>query len=67
MDKKNTSSTEKKKTKAATFKFDPDVLWGLQYVSLMDQESQSDIIGKALTEYLEKWEKKHGKLPQPKK
>jgi hypothetical protein len=67
MDKKNTTTSDNKRTKGASFKFDPNVFWQLQYVSLMEQQSQTDILEEALKDYFTRWEKKNGNIPPQKK
>jgi|GEM_PF-4404670 len=46
-----------------SFVIRPSITNKLKYIALMDQTTQTEIIGKLLTDYIEKWEKKNGAIP----
>lgn len=35
----------------------------LKYVALVDQTTQTEIVDKLLSDYIDKWEKKNGQIP----
>lgn len=51
----------------ATFIVDPEIVRKLKYVSLVEGSLLKDIIGSALTSYLDNWEAENGKIRLPKK
>lgn len=51
----------------ATFVISAELLHKLKYISLMDQRLQSDVLGEALSLYVDNWERENGKIKSPKK
>lgn len=50
-------------TEKASFNLRPDIIKKLRYVAVVDETTQTDIVDKLLSEYIEKWQKKHGEIP----
>lgn len=55
---------ENEVTTKASFNLKPELVKKLRYISLMDETTQTVIIDKLLTDYIEKWEKKNGEIPK---
>lgn len=51
----------------ATFIVDKEVTRKLKYIALMETRTYKDIVGEALQEYIDRWEKKNGTINLPKK
>lgn len=49
-------------TKAATFKYSPVHLEKLRALSFYEKRLIQEIVGEALSDYFEKYEKEHGKI-----
>ena len=47
----------------ASFNIKPEPIKRLRYGALMDETTQTDIVDKLLTDFLEKWDKKNGAIP----
>jgi hypothetical protein len=50
-------------TVKASFNIKPELLKKLRYISVVDEETQTEIINRLLTDHIEKWEKKKGPIP----
>lgn len=51
----------------ATFIVDRDLTRKLKYIALMETRTYKAIVGKALQEYIDRWESKNGEINLPKK
>jgi len=51
----------------ATFIVDRDVTRKLKYIALMETKLYKIVIGEALKQYIDRWEKENGKINLPKK
>ena len=51
----------------ATFIVDKDITRQLKYIALMETRTYKEIVGEALQEYINRWEKKNGKINLPNK
>ncbi len=51
----------------ATFIVDPELVRKIKYISLVDGELLKNVVGNALTAYIESWESENGKIRLPKK
>jgi hypothetical protein len=49
--------------KKSLFKLEPSIQKQLKYVSFTDEKTMTVIVNEALTDYLSKWEKKNGPIP----
>lgn len=49
----------------ATFVVNPDLIRKIKYIALMDTRLLKDVIGEALTAYIEKWESNNLKINLP--
>lgn len=43
-----------------------DILRGIKYIAFAESTSQTSIMDKALSEFIERWEKKNGPVPPQK-
>ena len=50
----------------ATFIVDPDLLWKVKYISLVEGTLLKDVINDALNNYVDGWEEKNKKIRLPK-
>ncbi len=50
----------------ATFILPTDILWKLKFIGLIDNRLIKDVVGTALKEYVNKWEKENGPIKPPK-
>lgn len=46
-----------------SFIIKPSVTSKLKYIALIDRTTQTEIVDKLLTDYIDKWEKKNGPIP----
>ena len=59
-------SSSKTSEVRATFIVDPEVVRKLKYISLVESNLLKDVIGEALTLFIESWEEENGKIKLPK-
>lgn len=52
-------------TKKSIFNIDPSIKKRLKYIAAVDEKwpDQTKIVNQALADFIEKWEKKNGKIP----
>lgn len=43
-----------------------ELIRNLKYVAFMTSRNQTEVIDEALSEYVERWQKKNGPIPNPK-
>jgi hypothetical protein len=49
--------------KKSLFTINPTAKKQLRYIAFMMETTQTEILNKALSEYIQKWEKKNGPVP----
>lgn len=54
---------EKRELEKASFNLRPEIIRKLKYAALIDQTTQTAILDKLLTDFIDKWEKKNGPIP----
>ncbi len=57
------ATTDEIANQKASFNLRPALVKQLKYVALMESKTQTEIIDKLLSDYVDKWEKKNGKIP----
>ena len=65
--RKGESGSTKTSEVRATFIVDPEVVRNLKYISLVENNLLKDVIGEALSSFIESWEEENGKIRLPKK
>ena len=65
--RKGESGSPKTGEVRATFIVDPEVVRKLKYISLVENNLLKDVIGEALSSFIESWEEENGKIRLPKK
>jgi len=57
------SSTASDKTRTS-YILHNEIVKKVRYIALMDEREITDVVDKALREYIDKWEKKNGAIPK---
>lgn len=57
----------KPREERATFIVDKDLIRKLKYIALMETKLYKNVIGEALSSYIERWESENGQITLPKK
>jgi hypothetical protein len=50
-------------SKKSLFTLDTTIKKQIRYIAFTDETTQTEVVNQALTEYVQKWEKKNGKIP----
>ena len=61
------AATGEEDTAKGTFVADRQIIRKLKFIAIMEDCMLKDIIDDAFKTYIEKWEKKNGEIPKPKK
>lgn len=64
--RKGESGSKVQETRA-TFIVDPELIRKIKYISLVENNLLKDVIGEALSSFIESWEEENGKIRLPKK
>lgn len=60
---KGSTPSEEDKPHKTTFIVDPALMKKVRYIALMDETEMTGIVKEALSDYVQKWEKKNGPIP----